>query len=177
MAIQCVTLTDHVTLNFNKHIPPGAVFLDIAQALIRAWHPVFLYKLSKLRFSENLRKLISSFLTNRKFRVCVEGELSRAREIQAGVPQVSVLAPTLCKLYINEVHQTTGGHVTLFTDNMCLYAIGRKEGYVLRKLQRGLTAMAAWCQRWNIKIREEKTQAICFCQRRGPINTHLTLKR
>jgi hypothetical protein len=27
-----------------------------------------------------------------------------------------------------------------------------KEGHVLGKLQRGLTSMASWCERWNIKI-------------------------
>jgi hypothetical protein len=57
-----------------------------------------------------------------------------------------------------------------------MYATERKEGYVLRKLQRGLTAMEAWCERWNIKINEDKTQAIYFSHRRAPVGTHLTLK-
>jgi hypothetical protein len=46
-----------------------------------------------------------------------------------------------------------------------LYSTDREEGYVLRKLQRGLTAMESWYERWNIKIKEEKTQAI-------PIGAH-----
>jgi hypothetical protein len=37
---------------------------------------------------------------------------------------------------------------------------------VLNKLQRGLTAVGSWCQRWNIKINEGKTQAIYFSKRR-----------
>jgi hypothetical protein len=32
----------------------------------------------------------------------------------------------------------------------------------MRELQRGLNSMAAWCERWNIKINEDKTRAICF---------------
>jgi hypothetical protein len=37
---------------------------------------------------------------------------------------------------------------------------------VLNKLQRGLTAVGSWCQCWNIKINEGKTQAIYFSKRR-----------
>jgi hypothetical protein len=44
----------------------------------------------------------------------------------------------------------------------------RKEGYVLRKIQRGLNSMAAWCKRWNIKINEDKIRAIYFTHRKRP---------
>jgi hypothetical protein len=37
---------------------------------------------------------------------------------------------------------------------------------VLNKPQRGLTAVGSWCQRWNIKINEGKSQAIYFSRRR-----------
>jgi retron-type reverse transcriptase len=43
----------------------------------------------------------ASFLSQRKFRVSVEGEMSTPREMQAGVPQGSVLSPTLFNLYID----------------------------------------------------------------------------
>jgi hypothetical protein len=60
-------------------------------------------------------------------------------------------------------------------DDTCLYATERKEGYVLRKLQRGLNAIETWCDRWNIKINEDKTQAIYFSHRRGQPEPLLTL--
>jgi hypothetical protein len=78
----------------------AAVFLDIEKAFDTTWHPGLLYKLSKLEFSAQIIKLISSFLSNRKFRVSVEGEMSMPREMQAGVPQGSVLSPTLYSIYI-----------------------------------------------------------------------------
>jgi hypothetical protein len=124
-----------------------------------------------------LIKLIGSYIiSHRKFRVSVEGELSTPREIEAGVPQGSVLAPTLYSSYINDTPQTPGVQLALFADDTYIYATERKEGYVLRKLQRGLTAMEAWCERWNIKINEDKTQTIYISHRRGPMETHLTLK-
>jgi hypothetical protein len=68
----------------------AAVFLDIEKDFDKIWHLGFLYKLSKLRFSISLVKLISSFLSQRKFKVSVEGEMSTPRDIQAGLPQGSV---------------------------------------------------------------------------------------
>jgi retron-type reverse transcriptase len=80
----------------------AAVFLDIEKAFDITWHSGLLYKLSELSFSTNVIKLISSLLTNRKFKVFVEGEFSTLRNIAAGVPQGSVLAPILYGLYRND---------------------------------------------------------------------------
>jgi hypothetical protein len=110
----------------------AAVFLDIEKAFDTIWHPGLLYKLSELEFPTNLIKLISSFLSQRKFRVSVEDEMSTAREIQAWVSQGSVLSPTLYNIYINDTPQTPNVHLALFADDTCLYATERKEGYVLK---------------------------------------------
>jgi hypothetical protein len=85
--------------------------------------------------------------------------------MQAGVPQGSVLSPTLYNIYISDTPQTPGVNLALFADDTCLYATERKEGYVLRKLQRGLDAIETWSERWNIRINEDKTQAIYFSHR------------
>jgi hypothetical protein len=92
--LQLMRLTDHMTLNFNK-MSTATVFLDIKKAFDTTWHSRLLYKMSKFEFSTSLIQLIGSFLSDRKFRVSVEGEMSTPREMQVGVPQGSVLAPTL----------------------------------------------------------------------------------
>jgi hypothetical protein len=81
--------------------------------------------------------------------------MSSPREMLAGVPQGSILSPTLYNIYINDTPQTPGVYLALFADDTCLYATDRKEGYVLRKLQRGLDAIDTWCECWNIKINED----------------------
>jgi hypothetical protein len=65
----------------------AAVFFDIEKAFDNTWHSGLLYTLSKLEFSTSLIKLIGSFLSQRKFRVSVEGEMSAPKVMQAGVPQ------------------------------------------------------------------------------------------
>jgi hypothetical protein len=70
--------------------------------------------------------------------------MSTPREMQAGVPQGSVLSTTLFNLYINDAPKTNGVHLGLFADDTCLYASDRKEGFVVRNLQRGLSSMETW---------------------------------
>jgi hypothetical protein len=86
----------------------AAVLLDIEKASDTTWQLGLLYKLSKLQFLTSLIKLISSCLSQRKFRVLVEGEISKPRCMQAGMPQGSNLSPTLHNLYINDTTQTSG---------------------------------------------------------------------
>jgi hypothetical protein len=78
---------------------------------------------------------------------------------------------------MNDIPQTSGVYLGLFADDTSMYATDQKEGYVLRNLQRDLSASETWCESWNMKINEDKTQAICFSHRLRPPEAHLTLNR
>jgi hypothetical protein len=82
--LKCMRLTDHVTLNFNNKMSTATVFLYIEKAFDTTRHSGLLYKLSKLKFSTSLIKLIGSFLSNRKFSVSVEGEMSTPEKCKPG---------------------------------------------------------------------------------------------
>ena len=45
-----------------------------------------------------------------------------------------------------------------------------------RKMKRGFTQTRSFCERWNIKISEDKTQTIYFSLGHGRTESHLTLK-
>jgi hypothetical protein len=78
--VQCIKLTDHVNLNFNNNMSMASVFLDIKKEFYTNWYLGLLYKLSELKLFIRLIKLISSFLSQRKFRVSVVGEVSTPRD-------------------------------------------------------------------------------------------------
>jgi hypothetical protein len=89
--------------------------------------------------------------------------------------QSSVLSPTLYNMYINDASQTSGVYVALFIDDTCLYTTDRKEDFVVRNLERGLSSMETCCEPWNIKINEDRTQGIYFSLSRRPPVSHLIL--
>jgi hypothetical protein len=70
-------------------------------------------------------------------------------------------------MYINDAPQTREFHLALIAD--------RKEGLVVRKLQRGLNSMEIWCERWNIKINEDNTEGIYCSRSRRPPGSTLSL--
>jgi hypothetical protein len=63
--------------------------------------------------------------------------MSTPGEMRAGVPQGSVLSPTLYNMYINDVPQSPSVYITLFADD----ATDRKEIFVVKKLHRRLSSM------------------------------------
>jgi hypothetical protein len=111
------------------------------------------------------------------FSVSVEDEMSTPMEMRSGEPQGSVLSPNLYNMHINDAPQTSGAYLALFADDTCLYATDRKEGFVVRKLQRGLSSIEIWCERWDIQINEERIRGFTFFRSRRPPVSHLTLNR
>jgi hypothetical protein len=77
--------------------------------------------------------------------------MSTPREMHAVVPQGSVLFPTLYSVYINNTFQTPSVYLDRLADDIRMHATDRKEGYILRKLQRGLSSIETCCKRWNSK--------------------------
>jgi hypothetical protein len=113
------------------------VFLDIEKAFDATWYSGLLHKLSELELSTSLIMAIASFLTDRKFKVLVEGEFSTPTKIAAGIHHCSVRAPIFYSLYINNGPIAPGTHLALLADHTCIYATEKHERHVLCKLQRG----------------------------------------
>jgi hypothetical protein len=109
--LQCMRLTNHVTLNFNNNICSAAVFLDIKTAFDKTLYPRLLHKLYRLNFSPSLIKLIHSFQSERKFVVSVEGDTYTPKAMQVWMPQDPVLSTTLYGQYINDTPKTLGVHL------------------------------------------------------------------
>ena len=76
------------------------VFLDISKAFDKVWHKGLLYKLKSVGIRGALLSWFESYLSNLQQRVVLHGQSSDWRQIEAGVPQGSVLGPLLFLIYI-----------------------------------------------------------------------------
>ena len=97
-----------------------SVFLGISKAFDKLWHDGIIYKLTQNGISENLLNLLEDFLKERKQRVVLNGQVSTWKNINAGVPQGSILGPLLFFIFINDLTEGLTTNVQLFADDTSL---------------------------------------------------------
>ena len=112
-------VSDRIAGAFNRSGVTRAVALDISKAFDRVWHAGILHKLT-YGISGQIFGLISSFLSNRQLRVVLDGNSSQEYPVNAGVPQVSILGPTLFLLYINDLPDDVICNITIYADDTTL---------------------------------------------------------
>ena len=94
---------------------------DISKAFDRVWHAGLLHKLKSYGISGQIFGLIS-FLSNRRLRVVLDGKSSQEYPVNAGVPQGSILGPTLFLLYINDHPDNVISNIGIYADDTSLYS-------------------------------------------------------
>ena len=107
------------------------IYTDFAKAFDSLPHNRLLLKLKSLGIKGDVLKWIKSFLTERRHRVTVDGELSDWVYLISGIPQGSVLGPTLFVIFINDMPAVAGNCIKLFADDAKLYSTARSEDDVI----------------------------------------------
>ena len=115
-------VSDRIARAFNRCGAARAVALDISKASDRVWHAGLLHKLKSYEISGQIFGLISSFLSNRRLWVVLDGKSSQEYPVNAGVPQGSILDPRLFLLYINDLPCDVICNIAIYADDTTLYS-------------------------------------------------------
>ncbi|MCP4459038.1 MAG: hypothetical protein GY816_13600, partial [Cytophagales bacterium] len=115
---QLIQFCDSLSLSLNRNIRSDVIYFDFAKAFDSVNHDLILYKL-KYTFGIDgmLLAFIRNYLSDRWQSVIVNGATSASLHVISGVPQGSILGPSLFVLFINDI----SSGLSLGTNNM-LYA-------------------------------------------------------
>ena len=111
---QLLSITHDIYKSFDEGFEVRGVFLNISKAFDRVWHDGLIFKLQENGISGKLLLLLKDFLKSRKQRVVLNGQHSSWRDVNAGVPQGSILGPLLFLVYINDLPNGLKSNPKLF---------------------------------------------------------------
>ncbi|GBN69708.1 RNA-directed DNA polymerase from mobile element jockey, partial [Araneus ventricosus] len=157
---QLLRVTEFIQEGLNNKQKTGAVLLDIQKAFDRVWQDGLIHKLINYNIPHYLIKIFHSYLSNRKFAVKVNNEISQNKTINAGVAQGSKIGPVLFALFINDIPKQFNTILSIFADDTAILARNKNHNYVHLALNRHLKTLEDWFIKWKIQINADKTEAL-----------------
>nr|KAG5689128.1 hypothetical protein BaRGS_013889 [Batillaria attramentaria] len=132
----------------NKH-SVVTTFFDIKRAFDTVWHAKLLDKLSSIGISGRLYQFVQAFLADRRISVRVGASLSDEHTLDMGVPQGSVIAPTLFSVMLHDIEAKVGRpdiKMSLYADDLAIWT------ELPTQLPGKTTFMKKLYERWRTKF-------------------------
>jgi hypothetical protein len=153
-----VTLNDWLVL-LDKNLPVDAVYLDLRKAFDTVPHRRLILKLQSYGINGYLPSWIQDFLSGRTQYVSVNGTSSAYTDVSSGVPQGSVLGPSLFIYYINDLPDTVDCKVKIFADDTKAYK-SVETVQDNEKLQSCIDNLTDWTDKWLLQFNSQKCKVL-----------------
>jgi len=148
----------------------GALLMDLSKAFDVIPHGLLLAKMMAYGYSTEVVMLIRSYLSCRKQRVKIGDARSEWVTTDMGVPQGSVLGPTLFNVFLNDlfflINDTKATIYNYADDNTLCYESNSIDDLISTINRHGST-MTNWFQSNGMKANPDKYQTIIFGKQRG----------
>lgn len=168
--------------HFCKAIDNGkeirVVFLDIRKAFDKVWHKGLMHKLALSGIRGNLLSWFENYLDGRCQRVIINGQSSEWANVNAGVPQGSVLGPLLFLIYINDITACIRHcNTRLFADDTCLFVEVEERRDTANLINSDLMNIERWAKKWLVQFAPEKTKSLIISKKQDAnLNPYIYFK-
>ena len=140
-----VNLIEKITNSLDNMKAVISVFIDIMKAFDTIDHTILLQKLNHYGIRGIVNQWIYSYLSYRKQYVQIKGTKSSLEIILCGVPQGSILGPTLFNLCLNDICNVSRIlEFTLFADDTNIIYSHDSTTSLCNTLNTELEKLSAW---------------------------------
>ena len=137
--------------------PVDVIYLDFKKAFDKVPHQRPILKLKSHGMGNSIINRIEQWLTDRKQRVVVDGEVSSWKSVLCGVPQGSVQGPILFLVYINDLEEGVTGSILKFVDDTKLFRKTKEIGDK-KNLQDEIDKLVKWSDKWQMLFNSNSIQ-------------------
>ena len=150
-------LTSDIELASKGNLKGGAVFVDLTAAYDTVWRRGLTLKLLRVLQNRHMARFISELISNHSVVVKTsDGQQSRLKCINNGVPQGSVLSPLLFNIYISDIPQTNSKKYE-YADDLTLLKFHRAWNTIEETLNRDMSILSTCLKQWRVKLSKANT--------------------
>ena len=175
-----ITALNIWTESLSHGIPIDVIYLDFSKAFDKVPHQRLVNQLYNFGISGKCLSWIQNFLSNRIQMVRVNDEVSQSTDVKSGVPQGSVLGPTLFLIYISQINEEILNFTSLFADDSKLfsYILESSEGHHTSKaLQEDLNKLISWSERMQMSFNLDKCHTLHLGKKIKRMNMISTIRK
>ena len=134
-----------IQIELDKNNICGIISLDLCKAFDTVNHRLLLNKMHDIGIRGNAYNWFKDYLTNRYQFVHTNNQQSSYKKNICGVPQGSVLAPSLFLIYINSICSLKlKGILRLFADDTTLFFYGKDPSEIRKNMLHDLKIIYDW---------------------------------
>ena len=172
-----LSIVEGIRNSLNEQTFSCGVFIDLEKAFDTVNHRILLGKLDHYGIRGISNSWFSSYLSNRKQNVILDGTSSSYLDVVCGVPQGSILGPLLFLLYVNDMNKAVKySLVHHFADDTNLLCSDKNPKTLRKKVNEDLRLIFDWLCANRLSLNVGKTEFIIFKPPRTKLQERITLK-
>ena len=168
---QMIGYCDSLALSLNKNTRSDVIYFDFQKAFDTVNHDLILRKLKfQYNIDGKLLRFFINYLKNRKQCIVLSNTKSSVQPVISGVPQGSILGPTLFVLFLNDITSglNDGTNICMYADDTKVWReINCENDHLI--LQNDINYLLDWAHNNKMKFHPSKCKVLSITRNPPPL--------